>query len=166
MRTEIDMQQLSIFDLETMKNKLLVSNEYMNSLEWKVYNELKKHLTKQNGISASSLASMFDIDTRQLRDVITTLRNKQEAKIIGDDSGYYIGSKQEFEVYIKSRIKRTLSSIKTTLDLSPNAKNIMYWFLNEYENKGIAEGQMQLQFNGWEREFIRQYAEEYIKGEK
>ncbi len=158
--------QISIDDLlkeQDNGSKRLVDKYYMTTLEWEVYNEFKRHLTKENAISAYQLSEMFMIDTRQLRDVITTLRNKMGAKIIGDVNGYYIGTKEEFELWIISRMKRTLTSMKTTLDLYPGAKNLMYWFLNGYDNKGIAQGQQQLQFNGWEREFIRQFAEDYLK---
>lgn len=139
----------------------LVKKDYMHTIEWEVYNELKTHLTKTQSISAPDLAYMFGINIRSLRDIIATLRTKQNAKIIGDSNGYYIGTEQEFEEYMKARIKRSLTSLKTTLDLDPRVKSLVYWFLNRYENKGIAKGQTQVQFNGWEREMIRQFADDF-----
>ena len=162
--------QLSIDDLiqeqqETSNNRL-VDKHYMTTLEWNIYRELKNHLTKKNAISASELSEMFMINERDLRTIIETLRSKHQAKIIGDVNGYYIGTKEEFDTWIISRLRRTLSSMKTTLDLEPGLKNLMYWFLNNYGNKGVAQGQQQIQFTGFEREFIRMYAEDYFKGEE
>ena len=149
------------------ESKRLVSNNYMKGLLGPVYREMKNHLTKDFAIKASDLAEMFEIDTRGLRKIIDKLRSQQHAKIIGDNNGYYIGTKEEFEEWFGSmRLKRTLSSIGTTLDMNPAAKKIIYWFLNKYYNTGIAQGQTQIQFNGWEREFIRQFAEDYMKTEK
>ena len=156
------MKQFTIDDYDIR----LVPKNYMSTLQWYVYDILKLHLTKDNAIKAICLANMFEIDTRQIREIVTVIRSKQNAKIIGDNNGYYIGTEEEFNEWIKARIKRTMSSIKTTLDLTPNAKNIFYWLLNEYNKQNIEKGQSQLQFNGWEQEFIRQYAEEYMEEEK
>ena len=103
------MTQLSIDDIEET-SKRLVKKDYMHTLEWNVYNELKSHLTKENAIKASELAQLFDIDTRTLREIIATLRSKQYAKIIGDNNGYYIGTVDEFNEWIGARLKRTLTS--------------------------------------------------------
>jgi len=156
------MTQLSIDDIEET-SKRLVKKDYMHTLEWNVYNELKSHLTKENAIKASELAQLFDIDTRTLREIIATLRSKQYAKIIGDNNGYYIGTVDEFNEWIGARLKRTLTSIGTTLDLNPDKKKIIYWFLNEYYRESVAQGQQKMQFNDWDSEFIRQFAEDYKK---
>ena len=158
-------EQLNIFDEQYQKPlpTRLVDKHYMHNLEWGVYEELKLHLTKDYAIKACELAELFETTTRQLRDVISTLRSKQNAKIIGDSNGYYIGSELEFEQFMNPRTKRTMSSMKTTLDLDPNRIKLFYWLLNQYDKTGILKGQTQLQFNGWEREFIRQFAEDYME---
>jgi len=156
------MTQLSIDDIEE-PTKRLVKKDYMHTLEWNVYNELKRHLTKENAIKASDLAQLYNIDTRTLRDIIETLRSKQYAKIIGDNNGYYIGTVDEFNEWYGARLKRTLTSIGTTLDLNPDKKKIIYWFLNEYYRESVAQGQQKMQFNDWDSEFIRQFAEDYKK---
>jgi hypothetical protein len=147
------------------QSKRLVGRNYMTGLMGPIYRELKKHLTKDNAIKAMDLAEIFDIDTRQLRKVIEQLRSQQNAKIIGDNNGYYIGTKEEFEEWIGMRIKRTLTSVGTTLDLNPGAKKIIFWYLNTIKRTELAPGQTQIQFNGWEREFIRQFAEDYLKSD-
>jgi hypothetical protein len=147
------------------QSKRLVGRNYMTGLMGPIYRELKNHLTKDNAIKAMDLAEIFDIDTRQLRKVIEQLRSQQNAKIIGDNNGYYIGTKEEFEEWIGMRIKRTLTSVGTTLDLNPGAKKIIFWYLNTIKRTELAPGQTQIQFNGWEREFIRQFAEDYLKSD-
>lgn len=147
------------------QSKRLVGRNYMTGLMGPIYRELKNHLTKDNAIKAMDLAELFDIDTRQLRKVIEQLRSQQNAKIIGDNNGYYIGTKEEFEEWIGMRIKRTLTSVGTTLDLNPGAKKIIFWYLNTIKRTELAPGQTQIQFNGWEREFIRQFAEDYLKSD-
>ena len=148
-----------------VQSKRLVGRNYMTGLMGPIYRELKNHLTKDNAIKAMDLAEIFDIDTRQLRKVIEQLRSQQNAKIIGDNNGYYIGTKEEFEEWIGMRIKRTLTSVGTTLDLNPGAKKIIFWYLNTIKRTELAPGQTQIQFNGWEREFIRQFAEDYLKSD-
>jgi len=168
MTEQLGMDEFLIEHHTTEKSKTtrLVLKDYMHTIEHEVKAVLVGHLTKENAISAQALAELFEIDTRQLRDVIASLRSKQNAKIIGDNNGYYIGTEEEFDEWIHSRIKRTFSSLQTTLDLSPNSTNLFYWLLNKYDKTGIAKGQTQLQFNGWEREFIRQFAEDYDKNLK
>jgi hypothetical protein len=150
---------------KSSESKRLVGRNYMTGLMGLIYTELKNHLTKDNAIKAVDLAEIFDIDTRHLRKVIEQLRSQQNAKIIGDNNGYYIGTKEEFEEWIGMRIKRTLSSVGTTLDLNPGAKKIIFWYLNKIKKTELVPGQTQIQFNGWEREFIRQFAEDYLKSD-
>ena len=156
-------EQQNLFEQEPYIPKRLVAKDYMHNLEWGVYEELKQHLTKEHSIKADSLAELFEINTRTLRDVIDNIRSKQQAKIIGDSNGYYIGTRAEFDKWFSGRMKRTLSSIETTLNMNPEADKIIYWFLNKYCKTAVQQGQSQLQFNGWEREFIRQFAEDYKK---
>jgi hypothetical protein len=155
---------MDLFEYQAEQSKRLVPQNYMSNLEWETYNFLTMYcLGKENAISMNELSEKLVIGDKQLRDIVANLRAKQNAKIVGDDNGYYIASKEEFETYITSRLKRTLSSIKTTLDLDPSVKNIIYWFLNNYENEGVTDGQTQMKFNGWERDFIRKYKEDYMK---
>ncbi len=152
--------EFNLFNLPQEPTRL-VPKDYMHNPEWNVYTELKKHLTKENCIKASDLAEIVKVDTRTLREIIKTLRQKQNAKIIGDSNGYYIGSTEEFEEWAWQRLKRTATSLTTTLDLFPNSKKIFFALLNAYKKNGIAQGQSQIQFTGYEREFIRQFAEDY-----
>ena len=157
------MTQLTLDDFNE-ETTVLVDKHYMQTKDWNIYKEItENHLTKENAISASALAEMFETNTRTIRDIIEKLRSKQYAKIIGDNNGYYVGTTKEFEEWFSARLKRTLTSIETTLNMNPEAKNIVYWFLNKYHRLGVSQGQAQLQFNGWEREFIRQFAEDYRK---
>ncbi|MFA5433607.1 MAG: hypothetical protein WC319_12160, partial [Candidatus Paceibacterota bacterium] len=136
MTEQLGMDEFLIEHHTTDKTTRLVPKDYMHTIEQSVANELKSHLTKDFAISASELAEMFKIDTRQLRDVITTIRAKQYTKIIGDVNGYYIGTEEEFNEWYKARIKRSISSLKTTLDLNPEVIKIFYWFLNTYDKTG------------------------------
>lgn len=155
----------TVMNEDQNKSKRLVGKNYMTGMLGPIYRELKNHLTKDNAIKAVDLAELYDMDTRTLRKIIEQLRSQQNAKIIGDNNGYYIGTKEEFEEWIGMRLKRTLTSVGTTLDLDPGAKKIIFWYLNTIKRTEPARGQTQIQFNGWEREFIRQFAEDYIKSD-
>jgi len=147
------------------ESKRLVPKNYMHTLEHNVRDELTaRHLGKENAIKADDLASIFNINTRALRKVIETIREKYYTKIVGDNNGYYIGSEDEFnEWYYGNRISRSMSSVKTTLDMNPDAIKLFYWLLNHYDKQGILKGQTQLQFNGWEKKVINQFKEDYLK---
>ncbi len=160
------MTQMNIDDYLGNTSKRMVAKDYMNTLDWYVYDTIKLHLGKENAISAKKLAEIFEISERTLRKIIEKIRGKQHAKIIGDDNGYYIGTKKEFDMWFSIRMNRTLSSIETTLNMNPESKRIIYWYLKTYHKDAIQQGQTQLQFNGWEQEFIRQFAEDYEKKHK
>ena len=159
---EFNLFTVNQFVPEVKKTERLVEKDYMHTIEHKIKNELVNyHRTKEEAIKACDLAEIFGITTRKLRDIIATIRSKQYTKIIGDSNVYYEGTKQELKEWFGARMHRTMSSIMTTLDLNPDKIKMLYWLLNKYDKKGVLKGQMQLQFNGWEREFIRQFAEDY-----
>ena len=52
--------------------------KHHSSVVYEVYSELKKHVGKENAISADSLSRLFNISERELREVISTIRTSGE----------------------------------------------------------------------------------------
>jgi len=168
--------QISIFDDEVQapqydyvdELRRLVDVDYMNTLCWNVYKYLTKHcLTKKNRISMMALSKMFtphSKDGREMRDVIQTIKMKQVAKI-GTIGGYYIMSKEEYDREIARAKKRIETIIQVSQSQFPEIRKWLHARTEEHKGEWIAQGQMQIQFTGYERLFIRQFAEDYLKGD-
>lgn len=62
-----------------------------------VYEEMKKHVGRENAISGEDLSRLFGITTRHLRYIINEIRNSGELeKVIGScNAGYFICTKEE-----------------------------------------------------------------------
>lgn len=162
---------MTIFDWleqQDKESKRLVKSD-LKTLDYNILNYLKKHaLGSNNKVTGRELMVRFGLnDTSQVRKAINSLRNDPSNHImIGSDSGgYYIPTKDEEEQAIRYKLSRTIGEIETMLNLYPRAAGILHRVIG-YIDKGtdkVAQGQYQMQFNGWEQETINHYADKYMK---
>ena len=157
---------------EEEETKRLVKND-LRSLEWRVLDFLKKYaLGKDNAISGKSLMLQFDLgNTAGVRKIIKSIRTSNISNtIIGsNNNGYFIPYHDEYAKSVSLMLNKTLSMIETMVAIMPSSESILHKAIGYYYKnvEKVVEGQMQIQFNGWEREIIRKYAEKYTeeKGE-
>lgn len=66
-------------------------------LTYAIYEELKKHVDSENGISADKLAERFHIDKRLLRHKISEIRNSPDFElcVVSSNSGYFVCSTKD-----------------------------------------------------------------------
>lgn len=64
---------------------------------YRIYDEMKNHIGKENAISGAKLSAKFDISERKLRDYIRIIRQSGELSkvILTCNKGYYIPTKQD-----------------------------------------------------------------------
>lgn len=81
---------------------------------YKIYEELKNHVGRNNAISATELSAKFNLSKRGLREVIHTIRNSNELeKVIGSsNSGYYICTEEDCEKAIERIFRQAISTFK------------------------------------------------------
>ena len=171
------LQQLSIFDEENSNQqpvfdyvehvKRLVAKDYMSTIQWRVYNYLTKNcLGKKNRISMMELSNIFtpqSSDGREMREIIKVIKIKQVAKI-GTIGGYYIMSVDEYDREVARAKARLETIIEVSQQQFPEIKLWLHARVEEHKGEWIAQGQMQIPHTGYERIFIRQYAEDYERG--
>lgn len=160
------MKQYSIFDEEMIVSKRLVKKD-LTSLQWSLLEYLKKYaLGEKNAVSGKILAYQFDLrNTAEIRKIIKALRTSTEVNVIigSNNKGYYIPFKDEYIDSISLMLNKTLSMVETAINLFPASADIMHkavGFHYKKRDKGV-HNQIQIQFNGWEREVINRYAEKY-----
>lgn len=162
-------KQFDIFDImekEQEQAKRLVKND-LGSLSYNVLKYLKENaLGKKNQISGKELAKVFNFDnTSQVRYHINKIRNSKNVTVkIGSDlNGYYIPTTFEYLESVKFVIEKTLSMIETSINLMPEIKDTLHLAVGHFYKKAdkAVEGQAQIQFTGYERDFIRRFAERY-----
>lgn len=174
------MKQLSIFDVEVSQdNSNSSSNSSSNSKrlvktdlktqDYVILNYLKKYaLGTKNKVSGRHLADVFGFEnTAKIRQHIKRLRIDPTVDvIIGSDSGgYYIPTQEEYIGSVQLMLGKTLSQIATIVNMYPRAEKIIQAVAG-YHFKRLdkaVEGQTQIQFNGWEREYIKRYADGYLE---
>ena len=66
-------------------------------LTYSLYEELKRHVDSENGISAQELADKFGISKRTLRFYISIIRNSPDFELVvtSSNNGYFICSTKE-----------------------------------------------------------------------
>lgn len=103
---------------------------------YRVYDEMKNHVGKENAITAEELSAYFDISERKLRDIIKTIRRSRELeKVIGSyNGGYFICTKQEVERANNRLLSQAFSLLKTA---------------NANEKKAGMNGQMKLKLGNF-----------------
>jgi hypothetical protein len=171
--------QMSIYDfVKEVKNKKLKSGKRSRRLvddkglttdDYNVLGYLKRvALGSKNKVSGRDIAKRFGFDnTAQVRRIIKTLRTNESVhvKIGSDPKGYWIPTQQEYIESVQLMLNKTLSQIETTVNMYPRAEKIIQAVAGAVY-KGIdkaAQGQVQIDFNGWEEETINHFAEKYIK---
>lgn len=164
------MKQFSIFDEEMIVSKRLVKSD-LNNLQWTILDYLKHNaLGVKNAVSGGKLAFEFGLsNTAEVRKVIKALRTSPQVQVvIGSNSrGYYIPFEDEFIESITLTLNKALSMVETVINLFPASAEIIHKAVGYHYSKRdkASNNQMQIQFNGWERELINRYAEKY-RGEK
>lgn len=67
-----------------------IKTKHHESITYRLYDELKNHVGKENAISAKDLSAMFGMSKRTLRVHIREIRNSGELeKVIGSYEGGY-----------------------------------------------------------------------------
>ena len=91
-----------------------IETRHNESLVYKVYDEMKRHVGQKNAISAKDLSNMFDLSPRALRVIIHAIRNSNELeKVIGScNNGYYICTKEDCEKAIDRIFRQAISTFK------------------------------------------------------
>lgn len=162
-------KQFDIFDImekEQEQAKRLVKND-LGSLSYNILKYLKNNaLGKKNQVSGKELVRVFNLnDTSQVRYHINKIRNSKNvtAKIGSDLNGYYIPTTFEYLESVKFIIEKTLSMIETSINLIPGIEEVFHIAVGYFYKKAdkAVEGQAQIQFTGYERDFIRRFAERY-----
>lgn len=150
-------------------SKRLVKNE-LRPIDWEVLKYLKKWgLGKRQAIKGQKLADLFSnhYSTQEIRAIIKRLRTSPQVDvIIGSCSkGYYIPFTVEHEEAVALMLSKTLSQVETVVNMYPQGANVIYKVLNEITKSvsKVFDGQTQMQFNGWENDIIKLYAERYQK---
>ena len=84
-------------------------------LTYAIYDELKKHIDSENGISADKLAEHFGINKRLLRYKVSEIRNSPDFElcILSSNSGYFVCStKDEFKRHHRRLYSMAFSLLK------------------------------------------------------
>lgn len=91
-----------------------IETKHHSPIVYLVYDELKKHIGKENAISAWELAVKFTITERELRCIIHTIRESSELeKSIGScNNGYYICTKYDANKAIERLYRQAFSTLK------------------------------------------------------
>lgn len=93
----------------------MIKTKHHPAIVYRIYDELKEHVGRENAISATALASRFDISNRQLRAYINEIRNSDELeKFIGSSNeGYFVSLPKEAELSIRRMEKQAFNMLKT-----------------------------------------------------
>lgn len=86
-------------------------------MTYRIYDELKNHIGKENAISGLALSTMFGITERNLRGYIHQIRNSTElTRIVGSNSqGYFLCKDEDFDEVDKRLERQALSTLKVCL---------------------------------------------------
>lgn len=127
----------------------------LNSLDWKIYTELKNYVGKDNKISATELKEVFNLgDTVEIRNSIARLKKSDIIKrvICADNKGYYLASNEQEAVdYLKSDKQRYLKG------LVANYSQVEKLSLNN---------QARLTFGNYERDFIISLSQDLLTNDR
>lgn len=91
-----------------------IETKHHEPIVYKVYEELKNHVGRENSISAKDLASKFSMGERALREVIHEIRDSGELeKAIGCcEKGYYVCTQEDAQSAIKRLYRQAFSTLK------------------------------------------------------
>lgn len=116
------------------------------TIAYRIYDELKKHVGKQNAVSAAELSGIFGISERQLRDHVHELREDMQFDkvILSCNKGYYIPTEQEGT----ADVQRLLSHAFSTLRIA-----------RATVTKGDRNGQGKIKLGKYYKEFVEAFGE-------
>ena len=171
--------QYSIYDFvkevskQTTKNgkarsKRLVDDKGLTTQDYNVLNFLKRvALGKKNIQSGTDIMERFGFDnTAQVRTIIKTLRTNKtvDVKIASSPKGYWIPTEDEYIQGVQLMLNKTLSQVETIVNMYPRSEKIIQAVAHLVWKSvdKAAQGQVQIDFNGWEEETINHFAEKYM----
>lgn len=131
--------------LEPIKQPKLKTIHH-SPLVYRVYDELKKNIGKENAISAEELSSQFGLSHRRLRTVIREIRNSTELeKAIGSsDKGYYVCTIDDIDASIQRLLNYAFSTLKVARAI---------------EKKAGRNGQIKMQLGKYFKEYYQSLGE-------
>lgn len=148
-------------------SKRLVKNT-MDTTSHNVLDFLKRTaLTKSNRVSGQDIAERFGFDnTAQVRQNIKKIRNAPDNAVIiaSDSKGYWIPTEDEYIQGVQLMLNKTLSQVETIVNMYPRSEKIIQAVAHLVWKSvdKAAQGQVQIDFNGWEEETINHFAEKYM----
>ena len=164
------MKQTSIFDWlgsQPPESKRLVKSD-LHSIDYMVLDYLKNNaLGSNNKVTGDKLASVFGYDnTAKIRGHIKRIRVDTSVDVIigSDNGGYWIPTEEEMLDAVMYKLNKAISEVETVIHMYPRAAKMIQAVCG-YVHKKVdktPQGQMQIQFNGWEREFINRFADKYL----
>lgn len=91
-----------------------IETKHSEPIVYRVYDELKKHVGRENAVSAADLSARFNISERQLRSIVHEIRNSTELeKFVGScNEGYYICREEEAETAMRRWENQAHSMLK------------------------------------------------------
>ncbi len=100
-----------------------IKTKHHESITYRLYDELKNHVGKENAISAKDLSAMFGMSKRTLRVHIREIRNSGELeKVIGSyEGGYYVCTKEESDTVTTHLYKHVFNLLKTIRTMDKKA---------------------------------------------
>ncbi len=115
-----------------------------------VYEELKKHVGREQAISAAELCAVFGICERHLRQIVHTIRNSGDLeKVIGScNAGYFVCTKEEQTRANRRIYRQAFSLLKTARANDRKAERngqgkikLGEYFKDFYESLGETDGE-------------------------
>lgn len=113
---------------------------------YRVYEELKRHVGRENAISAEELAGKFGIGERKLREYVSEIRTSLELeKIVGSSNqGYFVCTEEEFRT-ANRRLKRQAISLLRAAHAN--------------ERKAGRNGQCKMKLGKYYKPFVKSFGE-------
>lgn len=125
-------------------------------------------LGQENAKHGHIIADEFGLtNTYDVRKHIKALRNDPENDIIigSTTKGYFIPREEEYQKAIQLMLSKTLSQIRTTINIYPRAAKIVHAVAGHSLKRAKTEvqGQLEMDFEEWELKVIKRFAEELKK---
>lgn len=113
---------------------------------YRIYDELNKHVGKQNAVSASAISGKFDISERQLREYIHEIREDMtfDKVVLPCNKGYYIPTEQEGTADAQRLFSHAFSTLKIARAMV---------------TKGNRNGQGKIKLGKYYKEFVESFGE-------
>lgn len=91
--------------------------KHSSPLVYRVYEEMKKHVGKENAISGVVLSRKLGITERQLRECVREIRQSTELEkvIASGNTGYYLCKNKDEYMKARDRLRSTALDLLTTL---------------------------------------------------